>query len=78
VKVKTSITLSEELLRAVDRALGASQSRSDFIEQALRTYMRRVHRQARNTRELAILNREPSRLNVEANDVLAYQRECPG
>jgi metal-responsive CopG/Arc/MetJ family transcriptional regulator len=73
MKVKTSITLSSDLLRAVDRAAQDGQSRSDFIEAAIRAYFAQMHRRQRDARDLEILNEHADRLNAEAEDVLAYQ-----
>lgn len=73
MKVKTSITLSEELLRAVDRVMQGGETRSQVIEKAVRLYVESTLKRARDARELAILNREARRLNAEADDVLGYQ-----
>ena len=73
MKVKTSITLSEDLLVAIDKQAGPHKSRSDFIELALRAYLRQLAREAQNARDLEIINRRSERLNREALDVLAYQ-----
>ena len=76
MKGKTSITLSLDLLTAVDEA-AAGTSRSAFIERVLRTYLRRRARAARNAQELQRLNRGATRLNREAADVLGYQAPWP-
>ncbi len=73
MKVKTSITLSSDLLRAVDRAAEEGQSRSDFIEVALRAFFAQMQRRQRDARDQQILNEHADRLNAEAEDVLAYQ-----
>ncbi len=73
MKVKTSITLSEELLDAIDKRSGRFKNRSDFIEAAIRAYIANIIRDEQNARDLAIINREANRLNKEATDVLAYQ-----
>ncbi|MGB6064106.1 MAG: ribbon-helix-helix domain-containing protein [Desulfomonilaceae bacterium] len=73
MKVKTSITLSEELLDAIDKRSGRFKNRSDFIEAATRAYIANIIRDEQNARDLAIINREAIRLNKEATDVLAYQ-----
>jgi metal-responsive CopG/Arc/MetJ family transcriptional regulator len=72
MKVKTSITLSEEILREMDEVLGGS-NRSAFIEAALRVYMRLLKKRERDMRDLEILNEKSDRLNKEAEDVLSYQ-----
>ncbi|HLG22817.1 MAG TPA: ribbon-helix-helix domain-containing protein [Candidatus Manganitrophaceae bacterium] len=73
MKVKTSITLSEDLLDAIDKRSGQFKNRSDFIEAAIRAYIEQMLREEQNARDLAIINREADRLNKEALDVLAYQ-----
>jgi metal-responsive CopG/Arc/MetJ family transcriptional regulator len=73
MRVKTSITLSQELLRAMDRVLQGGQSRSDLIEKAVTSYIADATRRERDARELGILNKESRRLNAEAADVLSYQ-----
>jgi len=74
MKVKTSITLSEELLKAVDRR-GRQQkkTRSDFIETAVWAFIERLIRDEQNARDLEIINRRAGFLNEEAADVLEYQ-----
>ncbi len=74
MKVKTSITLSEDTLRIVDRrAHRARKSRSDLIETAVREYLAQLARAEQNTKDLAILNQLADRLNAEADEVLAFQ-----
>ena len=73
MKVKTSITLSSDLLEAVDARTRRGQSRSQFIESALRTFLEQAARDERNVRDIEILNRRAERLNREAADVLTYQ-----
>lgn len=59
MKDKTSITLSEEVLKGVDRLAGKKRSRSAVIEHVLRVYLRQRERALINARDLEILNREP-------------------
>ena len=73
MKVKTSITLSEDLLDAIDEKRGPFKNRSDFIEAAVRAFLAQMLRQEQEAKDLAILNRHADRLNREAADVLAYQ-----
>lgn len=72
MKVKTSVTLSEDILKAIDEQSGV-QNRSEFIENAVRNYIIQVIRQRQNAKDLAIINRQAERLNEEAADVLSYQ-----
>jgi metal-responsive CopG/Arc/MetJ family transcriptional regulator len=74
MKVKTSITLSEELLKAVDkRTKQQKKTRSDFIEVAVRAFIQQLIREEQNARDLDIINRHADSLNKEAAEVLEYQ-----
>ena len=73
MKVKTSITLSEDLLEAIDKRSAQFKNRSDFIESAIRAYIAQMIRDEQNAKDLAILNQQTERLNEEAIDVLSYQ-----
>ncbi len=73
MKVKTSITLSRDLLNAIDARAGRGRSRSEFIEAAVRTFLDQTSRGERDARDVDILNRRAERLNREAADVLGYQ-----
>ena len=75
MRVKTSVTIDEKVLRAIDRVTTARRSRSRVIEDAAREFLARRARAERETRDLAILDREADALNVEMEDVLAYQVE---
>jgi len=72
MKTKTSITLSQDILAVIDQRM-TSESRSEFIETALWSYIAQLARNEQNTRDLDILNRNADRLNQEAADVLTYQ-----
>ena len=73
MKVKTSVTLDEALLRALDKVARNGKSRSQIIEDATRLYLSARARAAREARDLAILNAAADDLNAEMDDVLAYQ-----
>ena len=75
MKIKTSITLSEGLLKEIDRYLGNSGNRSAFFEQAGRDYLTQKAHQIREAHDLDILNQHADKLNAEAEDVLSYQVE---
>jgi metal-responsive CopG/Arc/MetJ family transcriptional regulator len=72
-KEKTSVTLSKEVLRGVDRATGSKQSRSAFIEAVLAEYLRTRERAEREARDLELINAHADELNAEIEDVLGYQ-----
>ncbi len=73
MKVKTSITLSQELLKVIDQRAGSFKNRSEFIETAIRAFIAQVLRSEKNARDLEIINRRAKHLNEEALDVLSYQ-----
>jgi len=73
MKVKTSITLSRDVIKAIGRITEAHSNRSEFIEEAIRAYIAQKIREQRNVRDLEILNARAGRLNREAAAVLDYQ-----
>ena len=76
MKIKTSLTLSEEVLAAIDKLVGDS-SRSALVERVLRQHLERRRRARARARELAGLNRLADRLNADVADVLDYQAPWP-
>ena len=75
MKVKTSVTLSEELMHQIDALSSQYGTRSALIEQAERAFLSAQAQRARDAQDLEILNRCAERLNQEADDVLSYQAE---
>ena len=73
MRVKTSITIDEGLLRAIDKVTSRGRSRSRIIEDATRAYLAGRAKGAREARDLQILNAAAIALNREIEDVLAYQ-----
>lgn len=73
MKVKTSITLSEELIKSIDELFGVQKNRSEFIEKAVKDFIERDVQRKRDSEDLDILNRKADKLNKEAEDVLSYQ-----
>jgi hypothetical protein len=57
----------------LDRIAGSKQSRSAFIEQVLRDFLRQRARAAVQARDLERINAAAQRLNAEASDVMEYQ-----
>lgn len=76
MKEKTSVTLSGDVLAAIDRLAGSKQSRSAFIEGVLREFLRQRARAAVQARDLGRINAAAQRLNAEAAAVMEYQ--APG
>jgi len=75
MKAKTSVTLSKEVLKAVDRLAGSKNSRSAVIEAAVREYLKERERTFIYAHDLEILNRAADRLNAEALDTLKHQAD---
>jgi metal-responsive CopG/Arc/MetJ family transcriptional regulator len=73
MKEKTSITLSKDVLKSVDRLAGSKHSRSAFIERVLRRYLRERAKAALQARDLERINNAADRLNLEVAEVLDYQ-----
>jgi metal-responsive CopG/Arc/MetJ family transcriptional regulator len=73
MKIKTSVTLSGELLEELDRLGEEFQNRSEVIERALRLFLQQRLQKLREEKDLRILNQKASDLNEEAEDVLSYQ-----
>ena len=73
MKLKTSITLEEGVVAAVERAARAGESRSQVIERLLRQSLAEQERAAIDRRDRAILDARADELNEEAVDVLGYQ-----
>jgi metal-responsive CopG/Arc/MetJ family transcriptional regulator len=72
MKVKASITLSKDVLAAIDD-LAKSSSRSEVIEQALREFLAARERMQRDARDLEIMNQHADAYNRETADLLTYQ-----
>jgi len=75
MRVKTSVTIDERVLKAIDKVTTRNRSRSRVIEDAAREFLVRRARTAREARDLAILNESAAALNEEMEDVLAYQAD---
>ena len=73
MKVKTSVTLSNELIEAIDQYGQPYKNRSEFIEAAIWAFIKQLIREQEDARDVEIINRNAERLNAEALDVLAYQ-----
>lgn len=73
MKVKTSITLDETLLAALDQGRRENESRSELIESAIRNYLVHRKRDERYTREIALMEKYADEINAEAEEVLSYQ-----
>lgn len=75
MREKTSVSLTKELLREIERVAGENVNRSEFLETAAWDRITLLRRRRREARDRAILNRNSRALNAEALDVLAYQAD---
>jgi Arc/MetJ-type ribon-helix-helix transcriptional regulator len=77
MRVKTTITLSEDVLKAMrkpaKRFKDRYKSRSMFIEAAVWAFISQTIREEQKAKDLEIINRRADHLNKEAADVLTYQ-----
>jgi len=73
MKVKASVTISEDLMRQVDALSGDYGNRSAFIERAIRHFLAVEAQRRRDAQDLDLLNTHAEALNEEAMDVLSYQ-----
>ena len=75
MKVKTSITLDEEVVAAIEAIAGEGESRSRTIERLLRQSLTARKRAEIDDRDRDIINAHADELAAEALDVLGYQIE---
>ena len=73
MKLKTSLTLSEDLLAELDRIAGPESSRSSFIEKILRDFLAQREKARRLAQDVAAINQHAGKLNAEMSDALSYQ-----
>ena len=71
--MKTSLTLSGDLIARIDRLAGPKVSRSSYIEQILRDFVDGRAQARKDAREIAAINRHAAQLNAEMNDALSFQ-----
>jgi metal-responsive CopG/Arc/MetJ family transcriptional regulator len=75
MKRKTSVTLSEDIVKTVDRLAGPGESRSGVIERLLRERLAARAKQAADDRDRALINQHADALNAEIEDILDYQAD---
>jgi len=77
MKVKTSITLSGDLLRTIDELIEQLSehyhNRSAFFEMAAWAFIEQLRRAQRTAKDIEIINRRADYLNKETMDALTYQ-----
>ena len=75
MKLKTSITLDQDVVAVVEAIARGGESRSRVIERLLRQSLAARARAARDERDMGIIDAHADELNAEALDVLGYQVE---
>jgi metal-responsive CopG/Arc/MetJ family transcriptional regulator len=73
MKVKTSITLSKDIIEKMDSLAKSYGNRSALIEKAVRDLIAVQKKLDRDHSDLEIINKQAAALNSEAIDVLSYQ-----
>ena len=73
MKLKTSITLEEDVVAAVVAAAHPGENRSQAIERLLRESLAARAQAEIDARERSIIDAHADELNQEALDVLGYQ-----
>jgi metal-responsive CopG/Arc/MetJ family transcriptional regulator len=73
MRIKTSVTLSADTVKAIDRLARGTGSRSSVVEEAVRELVASRESKERYRRELALLNENADALNREAEDALSFQ-----
>lgn len=73
MKVKTSVTLSEDLVKMVDRIARKGEPRSQVLERLLREALTARVRAEADQRDQALINQHADALNAEAEDALLDQ-----
>lgn len=71
-KEKTSVSISGEVLAAVDVIAGKTE-RSAFVERAIRSYLRRIVRRHRHEKDLTLINANADAINRESDWLLEIQ-----
>ncbi len=77
MKIKTSVTLSPELIAAIDRVSGP-QGRSAFIERSVETALREMERIGRDRRDAEIYAHLEAAGPIEGDDDIAVGFEALG
>jgi len=73
MRLKTSVTLSEDLLRAIDRAARKGEARSQVLERLVREGLAARARREAGERDRTLINEHAEALNAEVEDALHYQ-----
>jgi metal-responsive CopG/Arc/MetJ family transcriptional regulator len=72
-RIKTSVSLSRDLLAEIAAYYDEDSNLSVFIEDALRYYIKAQKKQEQVKRDMEIINKNAERFNNEAKENLLYQ-----
>jgi metal-responsive CopG/Arc/MetJ family transcriptional regulator len=75
MKLKTSITLSEDIIQTLEKEAKRGESRSEQIERLLRERFKQQTLEQKEAKDADLINHHADKLNEEAADVLEYQGE---
>ena len=73
MKIKTSVTLSEDIMHTLEKDAREGESRSEQIERLLRERLNQREHERREAKDIELINKHANELNKEAEDVLEYQ-----
>jgi len=71
--MKTSVTVSDDIAKLIDKITRKGERRSQTIERLVREALAKGRRRQIEQRDLAIIDAHADELNAEAEDVLEYQ-----
>jgi Arc/MetJ-type ribon-helix-helix transcriptional regulator len=69
MKVKTSFTISDRTLKAIDRLVGKRGNRSAFVEEALQAAIKQRDRELRDARDVALYAKYANELSREQREI---------
>ncbi len=75
MRVRTSVTLPEELLIRIDALAGKKNMRSAIVESALLEYVSKEKPQLLNERDIQIINENADLINAQVEETLEFQAQ---
>jgi len=75
MRVKTSVTLPEELLAEVDALAVKRNGRSAVVESALVAYVAKEKPKRLNRRDIRLINENAETINRQVEETLEFQAE---
>ena len=73
MKIKTSVSISDKIIKEIEKNIGKSGNKSIFIEDAVVYYIKKIDNEKKNKQDLDIINENYKELNDEAESILSYQ-----